>query len=545
MQILSWRLWGLAIASGIVQVLSFPLAGPIPLWRTSFCWIALVPLLWCVLADDRAGRPIDALQAAFLGYVSGFFFYLGNCYWIFETMNLYGGLPRPVAAGILILFCLYLGLYHALFGALLATARLNGGRKLSLVLMPFLWVSGELARARITGFPWDLLGITQVDNLVLTRLVPFAGTYGLSFLIAAINALWLLRISVRERKYVRPALVLGCTAVFVLYALVLRRMPALRSTPTASATLVQENLEVGAAGTGAYETIADKLASFSALSRSPAHVALNGIPGLDSSRLIRLSLGSPATNLIVWPESPAGFQTNDPLFQVATSDLAQATSAPLILGSVGVVPDTSTPRGGRLYDSAALIQADGSQAGRYDKIHLVPFGEYVPFKDMFFFASKLTAGVGDMDRGTQRTVFRTRTNGAMHRFGIFVCYESIFGDEVRQFVRNGAEVLVNISDDGWYGDSGAAWQHLNMVRMRAIENHRWVLRATNTGITASIDPYGRVVVAPFPGASRFGQRALRLRSKAPPFTLAMETGSPICLCRCNFCHARNRASGIA
>ena len=144
-----------------------------------------------------------------------------------------------------------------------------------------------------------------------------------------------------------------------------------------------------------------------------------------------------------------------------------------------------------VYDSAATFSPGQAGNGRYDKIHLVPWGEYIPFKQFFFFANKLTAGVGDMDPGTDRSVLKF--DG--HTYGTFVCYESIFGDEVRQFVKNGAEVLVNISDDGWYGDSGAAWQHLNMVRMRAIENHRWILRSTNTGITSTISPSGRVVAA--------------------------------------------------
>ena len=126
--------------------------------------------------------------------------------------------------------------------------------------------------------------------------------------------------------------------------------------------------------------------------------------------------------------------------------------------------------------------------GRYDKIHLVPFGEYIPFRRLLFFARALTGNVGETDRGTERKVFRL--NG--HRYGVFLCYESVFADEVRQFAQLGAEVLVNLSDDGWYGDTSAPWQHLNMARMRAIENRRWLLRDTNNGVTAVIDPYGRV-----------------------------------------------------
>ena len=124
-------------------------------------------------------------------------------------------------------------------------------------------------------------------------------------------------------------------------------------------------------------------------------------------------------------------------------------------------------------------------------MHLVPFGEYVPFKAFFFFAKSLLYEVGTFDRGEHRIVFTT----GGHTYGTFICYESIFGDEIREFSKLGAEVLVNISNDGWYGDTSAPWQHLNMVRMRAIENHRWVIRATNTGVTASITPYGRVIAA--------------------------------------------------
>jgi apolipoprotein N-acyltransferase len=126
--------------------------------------------------------------------------------------------------------------------------------------------------------------------------------------------------------------------------------------------------------------------------------------------------------------------------------------------------------------------------GRYDKIHLVPFGEYIPFKRLIFFARKLTGRVSEFTRGDEREVFRL--NG--HHYGVFICYESVFADEVRHFAQLGAEVLVNISDDGWYGDTSAPWQHLNMARMRAIENRRWLLRDTNNGVTAVIDPYGRV-----------------------------------------------------
>jgi apolipoprotein N-acyltransferase len=140
-----------------------------------------------------------------------------------------------------------------------------------------------------------------------------------------------------------------------------------------------------------------------------------------------------------------------------------------------------------------VVGVDGTSLGRYDKIHLVPFGEYIPFKNLLFFARKLTGRVSEFTRGTSHKVFvLPGQNGTSHRYGVFICYEAVFADEIRQIPRLGAEVLVNISDDGWYGDTSAPWQHLNMTRMRAIENRRWIVRDTNNGITAAIDPYGRV-----------------------------------------------------
>jgi len=497
------RLWALAVVSGILQVLPFPIAGPTPLWRTAFCWIALLPLLFALLANDKRGNPLTINQGFLLGYVCGFVWYLGNCYWIYQTMYLYGALAKPIAAGILVLFCLYLGLYHALFGTLISTFRNRFGRQTALLLVPFAWVAVELARARITGLPWDILGVAQVDNPLLTRLAPITGTYGLSFIIAAVNALWLIRIRVREHRFTRPVLTVAGVAIIVLYVVALRLIAAPKpDATTATATLVQENLEVGAANTGPQPTTEEFLQSFSYLSRYPSPRFLLGIPelpGTPSVYLIRRQSASEApdtnsptpTDLIVWPESPAPFSDSDPQFRNAIAALAREAKAPVIVGNTGFEPSTSTRSGYIPYNRASFVTADGNFDGHYDKMHLVPFGEYVPFKDLFFFAKNLLNEVGSFEPGKQRTVFNT----GGHTYGAFICYESIFGDEMRQYPLEGADVLINISNDGWYGDTSAAWQHLNMVRMRAIENHRWVLRATNTGVTAAINPDGRVTAA--------------------------------------------------
>jgi apolipoprotein N-acyltransferase len=190
---------------------------------------------------------------------------------------------------------------------------------------------------------------------------------------------------------------------------------------------------------------------------------------------------------VVWPEAPSPFFEQDTRFQKAMVGVARRAQAPVIVG--GLAADYSAEQNDWLdYNSAMVVGPDGALVGRYDKIHLVPFGEYVPFQKLLFFAHKLTGRVSRFTRGEERKVFRL--NG--HRYGVFICYEAVFADEVREFAQLGAEVLVNISDDGWYGDTSAPWQHLNMARMRAIENRRWLLRDTNNGVTAVIDPYGRV-----------------------------------------------------
>jgi len=502
----------MALFSGVLQVLPFPIAGPVPVWRTAICWFALAPLLMALTADDATGGPLGPLDGAALGYSSGFVWYLGNCYWIYPTMHHYGGIAKPASFGILVLFCLYLGLYHALFGALIVRFRRSRiGVQGALLLSPFAWVAGELARSRITGFPWDLFGIAQVDNALLTRLAPFTGVYGLTFAIAAINALWLVRITLRDRRHTRTLLAAAGVIIVALYVVLLRRaQPPVHEGTMAIATLLQENLAVGTeSNVGPPLTTSESLQEFTRLSLYPEMSYCLGIPELPSAKCIQVIPVSPdkspapaPADLIVWPEAPNDFFERTPEFRAAISNLAHTSGAAVIVGDLGADPDPAAPNGYDLYNSANFVRPDGSFAGRYDKMHLVPFGEYTPYKRLFFFAGNLLQDVGLFEPGKRRVVFPV----SGHTYGVFICYESIFPDEIRQYSDLGADVLVNISDDGWYGDTSAAWEHLNMVRMRAIENHRWVLRATNTGVTASVDPYGRVVES----APRHSRTSLRV-----------------------------------
>jgi len=235
---------------------------------------------------------------------------------------------------------------------------------------------------------------------------------------------------------------------------------------------VQANVPILTGGAWTTQYFQQTIAELSALSEQPA-----------------ASPPSPQPRLIVWPEAPTPFFVNDPTFHHAMMSVAAGTGSYVLVGSIGVRSTPGRQNPSELLNSAALMSPAGEWVGRYDKVHLVPFGEYVPFKSLLSFAESLMKQTGDFSPGSERTVFAL--NG--HKLGVFICYESVFPDEIRLFADHGAEVFLNISNDGWFGDTGAPYQHLNMARMRAIENRRWLLRGTNTGITGSIDPYGRVV----------------------------------------------------
>ncbi len=417
-------------------------------------------------------------QAFWLGYACGIVWYLGSCYWIYNTMHLYGELSSALSIGILILFALYVALYHGLFAALLAKIAKPRGdasdprtrqkaMRRALYSIPFLWVAIELARTHITGFPWDLLGTSQVGNIPLAFVSRWTGVYGVSFEIALVNTAFAAALLAHaRRRHELLGIAMVAAVIFQAGALIHPRP----SASTHKAMLVQSNIPViGEGWTEEYfsNTIRELQAASDFVHNEP----------------------HPAPRLIVWPESPAPFYIPDPNFRQGLAQLATSQQAYVLAGSLGVERPQGKETASALLNSAVLVKPDGSLGLRYDKIHLVPFGEYVPFKRLFSFAGKITKDVGDFTPGRERTIFDL--DG--HKVGVFICYESVFPDEIRRFPQRGAEVLVNISNDGWYGESGAPGQHLNMARMRAIENDRWVLRATNSGITAAIDPYGRLV----------------------------------------------------
>ncbi len=497
MQVNTPKYWAAAGLSAALLELPFPLAGPMPPARSIVAWFALVPLIWAVMRvaeDDR----YSLFTAFLIAYACGVLWFAGNCYWIYDTMLIHGGLPPVLSALVLILFSLVLGAYFGLFGLGLAFIhRRTGSTYLALAAAPFFWTAIDLAAARITCVPWDQLGYSQVDNSLVTLLAPWTGVYGISFLLVAVNALLVASLLPRrghERTTLSKWALLACGLVLLVCAYRGTSPKPTPPLPNASAILIQPNLDVEDTGYWLEPGEWDQhMAQFKSLTAEQCKTYIAGIPQTGASTGEIVCPPHPIhPDLVVWPESPAPFFEQEARFKSAMSAIARGDDAPLIVSGVG--SDFGPVAGGWVdHVSAMVFSADGNEVGRYDKIHLVPWGEYVPFPKVFFFARKLTGKVANYVPGTNRAVFRIPSaDGQMHRYGILICYEAVFGDEVRQFARNGAQVLVNPSDDGWYGDTSAPWQHLNIARMRAIENRRWILRDTNNGVTASIDPYGRV-----------------------------------------------------
>jgi apolipoprotein N-acyltransferase len=316
-----------------------------------------------------------------------------------------------------------------------------------------LWVAIEATHGSL-GFAWLALGNAGIDMAVPMRLAPYTGVYGLSFLFMMMAA------AVALACLGRPRVQLLWLAPVVLVAALPELPPPARGTETA--LLLQPNISESEQWTA--ESV-DR--------------AKRDLVGLS----LRSALSHPdrPPSLIVWPEVPAPFYYyDDEVFRAYINSLARASRANVLVGIVA-----HTPGGGPL-NSAALISPEGISISRYDKVNLVPFGEFVPWP--FDFAKKISTETGDFIAGKRVVVSQI----GEHKLGTFICYESVFPSFVRKFVDDGAELLVNISNDGWFGHSAAREQHLSMVRMRAAENRRWILRATNDGITATIDSAGRL-----------------------------------------------------
>jgi apolipoprotein N-acyltransferase len=431
----------LALLSAVLLFLTFPnLVFPdfgLP-WLAPF---ALTPLL---IALAREPRP---LWRFLLGEFAGIVYWLGVCYWIQFVLEVHGGMGRWGGWGAFALFCLAKAVHLAVF-SLLAAVLLP--TPFAVPAIAALWTGIERTHGNF-GFAWLTLGNAAIDMPLPMRLAPFVGVYGISFLFAMTATTVTLLILRRSRRQLYwlaaiPALLL------------LPELPA-PETPTETAVVVQPNMPE------------EEQWTFAQAAEARDHlIAVSLEAALHSS-----------AKLIVWPEVPGPiYYYRDPKFHEEATNLARVSHAYFLFGTVA-----ETPRGAPL-NSAVLLRPDGTLVDRYDKINLVPFGEFVP--RFFGFVNRITQEAGDFASGNRIVVFPMDD----HRIGAFICYESVFPEEVREFVREGANLLVNLSNDGYFGHSAAREQHLEIARMRAVENRRWLLRSTNDGITAAIDPGGRV-----------------------------------------------------
>ena len=430
----------LALLSAALLVAAFP-----HLSLSFLAAVALAPLLVAVAREPRPARRF------LLGWVAGVAYWFGVCYWIQFVLAVHGGLGEAGGWATFLLFCAIKALHMAVF-ALAAGVLMR--RWWSVPAVAALWVAVEWSHNYL-GFAWLALGNAGITMAVPLRLAPYTGVYGLSFvfmMMAAALALACLRRSRMEFAWL----------AVLLFVVLLPPVPRPQRAREA-AVLLQPNIS---------ETAAWTTASAARLQRDLLRLSLESVKN---------SADHPPS-IVVWPEVPAPlYYDEDPGLRDTVGQLARQTGVYVLLGEVGRRSD------GAPLNSAALVSPAGALVSRYDKINLVPFGEFVPWP-LGALTRKISTEAGDFAPGDRLVV--SPMGG--HRIGTFICYESVFPHFVRRFAAAGAEVLFNVSNDGYFGRSAARLQHLDIVRMRAAENRRWILRATNDGVTATIDPAGRL-----------------------------------------------------
>jgi len=446
----------LAGLSGLLLFLSFPLFG-----YGIVAWTALVPLFFALKeATPRAGFRI--------GFLAGLVAHIGIFYWIVYVVVHYGYLPMYAGIAAMLLLAAYLSIYTACFAAGVVFLKQRGTPLI--ISAPLLWTLLEFLRAHLlTGFPWGSLAYSQYLYTKTIQISDVTGIYGITFAIVLVNTVLydLLSEGLRRRRLLFETGFTGALIAAVLvygYARTAEIDNILMKAASMPVALVQGNIEQSVKWDPLYQS--QTIDIYGSLSR-------DSIPS--------------GNGLIVWPETaaPFYFQRSGPL-QDAVVDIARKSGSMILFGS----PSYGEEEGATHYmNSAFLLGPDGTLGGRYDKVHLVPYGEYVPLRRFFPFIGKLVVGVGDFKagRGFYPLTF------AEHRLGVLICYEGIFPEAAREYKKEKAGLLVNITNDAWFGRTSAPHQHLSMTVFRAIENRLYLVRAANTGISAIIDPKGAIV----------------------------------------------------
>jgi apolipoprotein N-acyltransferase len=458
-------LW--AVLSGLLLTGAYPKIG----WDW-LAWMALVPLLYAI-KDLSAGAGFR------MGFIAGLVHFLSLLYWLVPVMRTYGYLPAYLSVSVLFLFAAFLALFIALFcDALIAL-----GQKPAwcLPMIPLLWVSLEYVRSFIfSGFPWELLGYSQFNHLQLIQISDILGVYGLSALIALVNgAIFITLLYFTRRRWqdsviTKRQAVVSIIALFVGVALTwfyghwrMKEIDDLiANSPKARISIIQGNI--------------DQLVKWNPAFQIETIKKYNRLSALASKQ---------RPDLIVWPESATPFYF---LYDIKPTELVfegiEQTKTDYLIGSPSFV---GTDDRVQYYNSAYLISPARKTMDKYDKTHLVPFGEYVPFKKWLPFLGKIVAQVGDFRAGKKGRTLAWKDQ----QLGIQICYEIIFPGLSRAMVQNGASLLINITNDAWFGKTSGPYQHFSMTVFRAVENRRALARSANTGISGFIDPAGRVLAS--------------------------------------------------
>lgn len=449
-----------ALLSGTLLIFCFPRFD-----IYSLAFVALVPFLVSLWGKS----PGQAFRA---GLLLGIPYFFGTQYWIYHSINHYGGVSLIPSLAIVFLLSLYLSLYIGLFG-LLFSLKIRTSALPALFLAPVLWVVLEFLRSyALTGFPWSSIGYSQYRFLHFIQFADITGVYGVSFLVLAVNgALADLFIAKRRRQemplfHLAPTftgcglLLLGMIAVFVYGHY---RLNETRPGQTFRASIIQGNIGQDLKWNPMYQRNV-----------------------MDTYKTMTVSASTQRPRLIVWPETAVPFYfERDVSLTEELFAFQKKLDACLLLGVITVKDEN------RLANSAVLMDKTGTTRYVYDKIHLVPFGEYVPLKRILFFVNRLTQGIGEYVSGDSYT----RAVTPFGEFGTLICYEIIFPGLVRKFYKDGGDYIVTITNDAWFGNTAGPYQHFSMAVLRAVENRKPLIRAANTGVSGFMDSNGRVIEA--------------------------------------------------
>ena len=440
--------WAAAGATTLLLIFSFP---NFELYYLA--WIALVPLLVAI-----ARRP-SAKSAFILGWAAGSVFFYVSCYWLTYSMIHYGGLPTLLAYVLLIPGALVVGVFPGLFALLFALAIQKWGH-LAILLAPVFWTALEFIRLSVTGQLWNAIGYSQAYNPFLIQAANWGGVYAVSFLIVSINSAVALLVINRTRWTIATALLLTA-----MVGLVLLLSPHRHTSDglTVNVVAVQPNVPM---------TMIKTPAELKELLERHLLLSTQGLQSLPDDKSPRL---------VIWPESPMNFTYGSTrAFQELVADFTKRNHTSLLFNSLEAAPANGS------YNSALLVNEEGRLISQYDKIRLMPFGEYVPLPQWLPGASLITGIVGDFTPGTNYTLMPFGEG----RAGVFICIESAYPWIARTMANEGADVLINISNDGYLGPTAVMRQHLANAVFRAVENGRPVLRVTNTGLSAYIGADG-------------------------------------------------------